>query len=145
MLPSDSDDEAPSGGYYIMESASLPRVFSPISPPTNSMEAGLFPPKPVKRTSQTKQRAPPLVEVMEPSDSDEEAPPGGYEVRSSDPKLRAEYLSRARSKSNAHPPSLSPVLSRNSEGSGLSRRKTLPTKRVGERVPRVKKNVVEAP
>lgn len=79
MLPSDSDDEAPSGGYYIIEGN--PR--SPLPGTTKLPLPNLLPPSPVKKsTAPTESISRQVIrEDMAASDSDEEAPNGGYEVR----------------------------------------------------------------
>ena len=145
MLPSDSDSDAPAGGYYVVESK--PR--KPMSPGTSSksptspsLSQLSLSPRPAMKsfgsavsgpgaTNQTPPRshavsAKPQLEQIEPSDSDDDAPPGGYEVRESDvAKNRQAILDRARTKvkartgSDAQPP---PV------DSGLGRRKTVPAK-----------------
>jgi hypothetical protein len=83
MLPSDSDDEAPSGGYYIIEG----NVRSPVPGNTSLPAANLIPPPPTLPTSPSKGVAktiPAIREEMEASDSDEEVPSGGFEVRVSE-------------------------------------------------------------
>lgn len=135
MLPSDSDDEAPSGGYYIVEGSSRKPTFpkAPLPDPLTSLI-----PK-VKRqankqsvpTISTSNRAP-AVDTMEPSDSDEEAPPGGYEVRVSDPTVaRAAILARNRPRTNgvAEPENHGETPSR---ASGLARRRTVPARLAGQ-------------
>ena len=106
MPPSDSDDEAPAGGYYVVEpvrKAPAPKVDIQAPP----VEPSLIPKPPP---------APVSNDLMDPSDSDEEAPPGGYEVRVSDPaKARAAFLARA---SKARPAS---------PASSIARRRTLPS------------------
>lgn len=75
MVPSDSDDEAPLGGYYVIEG----RIRSPI-PVANTTTS----PSIEKVTSPPPLRPKPTMDTLEPSDSDEDVPPGGYEVRSGD-------------------------------------------------------------
>lgn len=96
MIPSDSDDDVPEGGYYVVPRDPLPRLPPPVSQP---------PPPPERSPAK-------LADIMQPSDSDDDAPPGGYEVRvSAQSQLRAQ---RAAS----------------STGAGVSRRKTMPSRRV---------------
>lgn len=103
MIPSDSDDEAPAGGYFIVEGPRKP----------------LVKPKPKSHRSSSSRK--PLIEdtvvrqQMAVSDSDEEAPPGGYEVR-----VSPEALSREAKK-----------LDNSTNGNDLRRRKTVPSKRTG--------------
>jgi hypothetical protein len=105
MLPSDSDDDAPEGGYYVIESG-RPEMAEP-SPPSPSpesllalpvvapisVEASLLPSKPARIPSK------PVLETMVPSDSDSDAPFGGYEVRVTDPaEARAAILAKSKAK-----------------------------------------------
>ncbi|ORX38458.1 Rho GTPase activation protein [Kockovaella imperatae] len=115
MLPSDSDDEAPAGGYYVVESSGRKPV-SATQPEYSApkIEPSLIPskPAPVAYTSN---------DIMDPSDSDDDAPPGGYEVRIGDPaRARAAFLTRTAvaGKSRAAAPSPTP--------SSIARRRTLP-------------------
>lgn len=108
MLPSDSDDEAPEGGYYVVEAPPRPQKTppAPTSPTSPMIEASLLPTKPI--------RPPPkkIIEDMSASDSDEEAPPGGYEIRQGTfEETRAALLGRAPS-------------------SAMNRRETMPSRKV---------------
>lgn len=136
MLPSDSDDDVPEGGYYVFEGKAMDEPVSPItpvspptsvaSPPMTSLQANLLPKKPVKPPTGWPAQPPPkpVYETMEPSDSDDEAPAGGYEVRASDPKVRVALLARS---------TIRKTESRTTEvGSSVSRRKTVPSRRMGE-------------
>ncbi|RXK41103.1 hypothetical protein M231_01506 [Tremella mesenterica] len=134
MLPSDSDDEAPEGGYYVIEKSqrtTVPKPSSPtISPHLPSMEAMLLPPKPPKVPRPNQSR------LMDLSSSDEEAS-GSYEVRSNDfSKTRTALLSRQDPKPS-YPRNPSPVT--------VSRRRTMPTKRNGTLATRAQRIVKEAP
>lgn len=85
MLPSDSDDEAPSGGYYIVEG----NVRSPQPGSTELPAPNLIPPSPNKSgqrlpPSPAKHSTPVIKEEMAASDSDDDIPTGGYEVRVSE-------------------------------------------------------------
>ncbi|KAK6910723.1 hypothetical protein I203_104755 [Kwoniella mangroviensis CBS 8507] len=131
MLPSESDDEAPAGGYYVIEGPGRPT--SPASPPASTLPnisaANLLPSPPVKPNI-----APP--DLMEMSESDEEAPPGGYEIRTGNPaSLRATLLAKALARGEGATPI----------GTGVARRRTLPSRRPGEFVPRLKRTAKEAP
>ncbi|OWZ61765.1 rho GTPase activator [Cryptococcus neoformans] len=111
MVPSDSDDEAPLGGYYVIEG----RIRSPI-PVANTTTS----PSIEKIASPPPLRPKPTMDALEPSDSDEDVPPGGYEVRSGDfESARATLL--ARSHRN---------VAFRTMGESLARRKTVPA-RVG--------------
>nr|XP_031864086.1 uncharacterized protein CI109_000730 [Kwoniella shandongensis]KAA5531158.1 hypothetical protein CI109_000730 [Kwoniella shandongensis] len=127
MLPSDSDDEAPAGGYYVIERQEP--VSPPTSPPTQSLpslEAKLVPPPPEPV------RPKPTIDFMEPSDSDEDAPPGGYEVRSGDfTGARATMLGKG------HVAPSSQV--------SLTRRRTVPSRPGGGLVTRIRRAAKEAP
>lgn len=78
MLPSDSDDDVPEDGYYIVETA--PRLVPASDPPpvitSPRVEPSLLP---VAKSGRPNHRT--IAEGMELSDSDDDAPPGGYEVR----------------------------------------------------------------
>jgi hypothetical protein len=95
MLPSDSDDEAPSGGYYIIEGN--PR--SPVPGSTDLPPLNLIP-SPVKSTHPKSPRPRPIPairEEMAASDSDDEPPSGGYEVHVSEAaQARARRTSSAK-------------------------------------------------
>jgi hypothetical protein len=128
MVPSDSDDEAPPGGYYVFEGPERPNFLPTSVPP---LPLNLIPPPP-RHPSQNL-----LANVVEPSDSDEDAPPGGYEVRMGDPaKGRAAFLARSKTRSTRSP-------SGTTEAS-LSRRKTAPAGRGGE-PSKPRRGVKEAP
>ena len=142
MLPSESDDEVPAGGYYVFEGAARPELSpkspatSPHSPPTTSLDANLLPKKPIRPSGGFPKSSRPIIETMEPSDSDEEVPPGGYVVQSADPSARAAFLTRA---------SICRIQSRASEvGSSISRRKTVPSKSAGAST-RPRRHAEEAP
>jgi hypothetical protein len=183
MLPSDSDDDAPPGGYYIVERATSPhRATSPFPPspePTGSVTAALqsiLPPRPPRR-SRDKTRTPvvtgregqgiPAVDVLQPSDSDDDAPAGGYVMFENRPgTLRTSAMGRAHSA--AASPTARPATSAETalgrsrtalqpgEGranspqpptqgaTGLLRRRTLPTKRVSDFTARMRRAVREA-
>ncbi|WWC93526.1 hypothetical protein V866_000361 [Kwoniella sp. B9012] len=131
MLPSESDDEAPAGGYYVIEGPGRPT--SPASPPASTLPnisaANLLPSPPVKPNI-----APP--DLMEMSESDEDAPPGGYEIRTGNPaSARATLLAKALARGDGATPI----------GAGVARRRTLPSRRPGEFVPRLKRTAKEAP
>jgi len=144
MLPSDSDDEAPAGGYYVIETTVRPDPVSPASPPTSpastpmtSLEANLLPFKPSRPSTNLPVATRPVVETIEPSDSDEDAPPGGYQVHISDPRARAALLARPTTTRRSE--------SRTSEvASSVSRRKTAPSRRVGTTT-RTRRHAKEAP
>lgn len=147
MLPSDSDDEAPAGGYYIIEGPQ--RAISPpmSPPPLSSINASLWPHKPTrynppigslkaKGPAQNRPRTvhPPVIEHMEASDSDDDAPPGGYEVRTTDPTELQERLARTKIQSP-----------RTASNGSITRRRTLPTKRVEKSEGRRRSGTIEAP
>lgn len=186
MLPSDSDDEAPPGGYYIVERAASPhRATSPLpaSPgptaPANALQSILPSPRPSRRSRERgrislprQNKAVPSVELLQPSDSDDEAPPGGYVVYENHPvgKLRTSVMGRAHSAAAApvSRPTPSPTdasLTRSrtalesgearvnspkaeavpgAGAAGLVRRRTLPTKRVSDFTARMRRAVREA-
>ncbi|CAK9784373.1 unnamed protein product [Cutaneotrichosporon oleaginosum] len=182
MLPSDSDDDAPPGGYYIIERATSPhRATSPFpqSPePTASVGAAsvalqsIIPPRPPRR-SRERTRTPiaatqqgqgvPTVDVMQPSDSDDDAPAGGYVMFENRPgMLRTSVMGRAHSaagSTTARPTTgadRSRTVLQSGEGranspqppaqgaTGLLRRRTLPTKRVSDFTARMRRAVREA-
>ncbi|TXT15604.1 hypothetical protein VHUM_00107 [Vanrija humicola] len=165
MLPSDSDDEPPPGGYVIIESRGSSRRERPVhlKPPT--------------QTSSSK----PSIELLDPSDSDEEAPAGGYVVFENNRggasgKRTPLGLNLARPRTttptsgHAHASTSSPHATGERHGAGLSRsrtalqpadartnspkpeggamgllrRRTLPTKRVSDFTARVRRAVREA-
>lgn len=160
MLPSDSDDEAPRGGYYIVEKPRSPQ------PPTAAPKAlpkasvtDLLPeqPKPRRRgtsrhhtrsadpvsPSPTRRRAG-VATGMYPSDSDDDAPAGGYiiyenqKVSPSTTTLpRRGALWNADGRTNSPKPTTGGA-------TGLLRRKTLPTKRVSDFTNRMRRVVREA-
>ena len=107
MLPSDSDEDAPIGGYYVIDAP--PRIPKAM-------------PKPVTERHVQHVR-PNNNEFMDPSDSDDDILPGGYEIRSSETARARESQSshrRNRSGSDVLPPKLL---------GGISRRKSLPSKK----------------
>ncbi|WWC71509.1 uncharacterized protein I206_105467 [Kwoniella pini CBS 10737] len=152
MLPSDSDDEAPAGGYYVIEGPGRPTSpASPSSQPSSSLpniSANLLPSPPVKSKIVPS-------DLMEMSESDEEAPPGGYEVRTGDPaSARAALLAKAHLLNQAptvqrptsnQAPIRSAALPTVASGSTLARRRTVPSRAPGEAVPRTRRSTKEAP
>lgn len=78
MLPSDSDDEAPAGGYYLVD---VPRRALP-------------PPAPRRHT-----RLKPIQQgvTITASDSDDEAPPGGYLICEGEFRKNHNVVSRHKS------------------------------------------------
>lgn len=171
MLPSDSDDDAPEGGYYVVESS---RPLSPKAPrqPLSPREA----PRTIFGSAATRVRSHSLTgqtagspsqrqteptirerEELQPSESDDEAPPGGYEVHQSDfAKNRAAILERNRNRPRTRSDtrateSLIPAApgasgATDAEASGLSRRKTVPARLLGQKkLPHVRRNSREAP
>ncbi|WRT68464.1 uncharacterized protein IL334_005440 [Kwoniella shivajii] len=127
MLPSDSDDEAPAGGYYVIEGTGRPTsppIASPVQP---NISASLLPAPPVRTKPSPAKPAP--SDLMEMSDSDDEAPPGGYEVRTGNPLTsRAAIIAKAQA-----------------GGSSIARRKTLPTRRPGDSTASLRRTTKEAP
>ncbi|ODN72971.1 hypothetical protein L202_08374 [Cryptococcus amylolentus CBS 6039] len=122
MLPSDSDDEAPSGGYYVVEASvkksplpsPAPRPLPPSLAERINSERVNSPPPAAPRTV-------PLMDLIDPSDSDDDAPPGGYEVRTGNfAATRAALLAKSQQAE------LDKAASKGS--TGLSRRKTVPAK-----------------
>jgi len=87
MLASDSDDEAPSGGYYIVEGKEHPEPTesTPSIPPPQSQAGRSKSPIPVEpsliRPKYTRPPPKKVPEDMALSDSDDEPPPGGYQVK----------------------------------------------------------------
>jgi hypothetical protein len=83
MLPSDSDDEAPSGGYYIVEGKQHPEPtdMPSLPPPQASRSRSPLPVEP--SLIRPKYVRPPkkVPEDMALSESDDEPPPGGYQVK----------------------------------------------------------------
>ncbi|WWC90648.1 uncharacterized protein L201_005584 [Kwoniella dendrophila CBS 6074] len=113
MLPSESDEEAPAGGYYVIEGPGRPTSPASTTSALPNISANLLPAPPVK----TKIATP---DVMEMSESDEEAPPGGYEIRTGNPaSARAALLAKA----------VAAAEGSTSTGSSVTRRKTLPARR----------------
>ncbi|BEJ17278.1 hypothetical protein CspHIS471_0606790 [Cutaneotrichosporon sp. HIS471] len=188
MLPSDSDEEAPPGGYYIVERATSPhRATSPFPPspePTGSVThatvalQSILPPRPPRR-SRDKDKdqvispivpsgpGVPTVDILQPSDSDDDAPAGGYVLFENKPgMLRTSAMGRAHSAAaspTARPstsaetvPARSRTALQSGEGranspqpsaqgaTGLLRRRTLPTKRVTDFTARMRRAVREA-
>ncbi|KAK8854736.1 hypothetical protein IAR55_003475 [Kwoniella newhampshirensis] len=141
MLPSDSDDDVPEGGYYVIEGQGPKRPTSPMSsPPTQSLpslEANLIPPPPNRAARPTQSTARQLTPRqstidMEPSDSDEEAPPGGYEVRTGDfSTTRANMLGKSRTSETSQV--------------SLTRRRTVPSQPGGGVMTRIRRDAKEAP
>ncbi|WVF72865.1 hypothetical protein IAT40_007683 [Kwoniella sp. CBS 6097] len=138
MIPSESDDEVPEGGYYVFEGPVRPtspaQSTSPASPSSQmlpSIDASLLPNPPIKT------RAPP--DLMEMSESDEEAPPGGYEVRTGNP--RAALLARAHARAAQ---AADGSTAGQASGAGLARRKTVPSRKPGEFM-RIRRAAKEAP
>lgn len=153
MLPSDSDDEAPEGGYYVHEREEL--VSRSPSKPLSGIST-VIPSAPPPRPPRAEPD--PDADLMQPSDSDEDAPPGGYTIRSGDPDSgRQKFLSRSKTTAarpsglSPHPtegsdPSTRPSLNTSAQGSAgsgasVSRRRTAPTRRAkeGESVRRARK------
>ena len=135
MLPSDSDDETPEGGYYVVEGS----LRKPLSSPGRGLDStGLTSTSQPSNRSSEPRDAPRAsrsatiateTEAMEPSDSDEEVPVGGYEVRTSDPaRARVVILSRNRNRmnSNAQQSDSAP-----GNKGGLTRRRTVPARLAG--------------
>lgn len=131
MVPSESDDEAPAGGYYVIEG----RIRSPV-PAANRTKSPFV----EKVASPASPRPKPKMDTLEPSDSDEDAPPGGYEVRSGDfEATRAALLARSKSHRNRASRTVS---------ESLARRKTVPARMsVGpsSRIGKSAKVIKEAP
>ncbi|KAK1927239.1 Rho GTPase activator [Papiliotrema laurentii] len=131
MIPSESDSDAPPGGYYVIESGPRPTTSRKIARRVLSPRSD----------SQGPPRSPqPASAVMDPSDSDEDVPPGGYHVREGDPaKTRAALLSRNRtaSKKRTEDPAIT--------ASGLSRRQTVPARLFGQRGLGMRPRTREAP
>ena len=137
MLPSDSDDDVPEGGYYVVEAPPRPQVAAP-APKAPEAESSLSRTAsnlgPATSRSRTNVPLHPIVtEQMEASDSDDEAPAGGYQVRTGDPaKARAAYLARAPKQSANGGPRESVIPadrhSSKTTGATLGRRKTVPAR-----------------
>ncbi|WVR00063.1 hypothetical protein IAU59_007205 [Kwoniella sp. CBS 9459] len=141
MVPSESDDEVPEGGYYVFEGpvrpTSPPQPTSPASPSSQvlpSIDASLLPNPPVRTT-----KAPP--DLMEMSESDEEAPPGGWEIRTGNP--RAALLARAHARAAQSAEGSAAQTAAGASGS-LARRKTVPSRKPGEFM-RIRRVTKEAP
>jgi hypothetical protein len=85
FLPSDSDDEAPSGGYYIVEGKEHPEPTEStpsIPPPQASRSKSPIPVEPsLIRPKYVRPPPKKVPEDMALSDSDDEPPPGGYQVK----------------------------------------------------------------
>ena len=178
MLPSDSDDDAPEGGYYVVESSGPQRPLSPKAPqvplsprqtPQTSFGTAATRVRSHSLTGQTGASASQIQtqptirerEELQPSDSDDEAPPGGYEVHQSDfAKNRAAILERNRNRPRtnsdvkatqsvipAAPGAAGGTGPSSAGASGLSRRKTVPARLLGggKRAPNVRRNSREAP
>ncbi|WVR07539.1 hypothetical protein IAU60_004581 [Kwoniella sp. DSM 27419] len=137
MLPSDSDDDVPEGGYYVIETNRRPISPAAVSPQSASLtlpsiDASLLPAPPMRT------RVHP--DLMEMSESDDEAPPGGYEIRDNP---RAAMLIRARDQAAGigSPTGLatSPE-SKKTIGSSVTRRRTMPTKRLGSSTAKPRRN-----
>jgi hypothetical protein len=129
ILPSDSDDEAPSGGYYIVEGKQY----------AEPSETTLPPPQLSKSTSRSKSPIPvepslirpkytrPIKNVPEDmalSDSDDEPPPGGYQVKEgtwASTHTRDTLLGKSPGQQAGGV---------NGVGTGVSRRNSMPTKKV---------------
>lgn len=176
MLPSDSDDDAPEGGYYVVESSGPQRPLSPKAPtqPLSPRQT----PQTSFGTAATRVRSHSLTgttggsasqihtqptirerEELQPSDSDDEAPPGGYEVHQSDfAKNRAAILERNRNRPRTNSdtkatqsvipaaPGASGAGTSGTGASGLNRRKTVPARLLGgKKLPNVRRNSREAP
>lgn len=150
ILPSDSDDDVPEGGYYIVESTGFPKASGSRPPPPASLTvptvktSGVIPQPPQR----VKARIPPqssakspqpqpikssiqphtLREEMEPSDSDEEGPSGGYEVHTVDPSEKQRAL-LTRTKSTSSKPNATSRPFTTEQGSSIVRRRTLPAGR----------------
>lgn len=124
MLASDSDDDAPDGGYYIVEGNSRPEPteMPTLPPPQPSrsrspipVEPSLLPKKPIKPAPKK------IIEDMEPSDSDDEPPPGGYQIRDAQwQSNRDRLLGRSAGQQGGAV-----------TGAGVSRRNSMPSKKTG--------------
>lgn len=185
MAPSDSDDDAPPGGYYIVERAASPhRATSPSVPSpepagsvalaTIALQSIIPPPRPPRRSREKDNAISPIVpsgpgvptvDIVQPSDSDDDPPPGGYVMFQNKPgMLRPSTMGRTQSAVAAaivRPSTSAETRSRTAlqpgEGransprpsaaqgaTGLLRRRTLPTKRVSDFTARVRRAVREA-
>ena len=128
LVPSDSDDEAPDGGYFIVEGPGLRR---PMSPPLALQTKPLGLPTGTVMPIQSTPSRP--TELMAPSDSDDDAPPGGFELRTSDfARNRAALLARSKSSRQSDHRSLETP-------SSIMRRRTLPSNRVGNSAARIRR------
>ncbi|WVQ82115.1 hypothetical protein IAT38_004243 [Cryptococcus sp. DSM 104549] len=182
MLPSDSDDEAPEGGYYVVEGKKTKQtspMVSPVSTPTalqlteskaSTSTTKAAEPKsapsatasgskatsraPQRRTTRSPDptRPQPELEYMEPSDSDDDAPPGGYEVRNGEfPRIRSavpKATQAAESKWGATESTSKWGSGGNKwggAGGALARRKTVPARIGGGASSRTRRSAKEAP
>lgn len=183
MLPSDSDEEAPQGGYYIVERVQTPksptstsRAMSPSSgghEPSAALQSLLPQPRQARARASRRPRhsephpgqGVPAIGIMDPSDSDDDMPAGGYVVYENPGIGKLRHTSLVRTTSAAERPSsksphLGASLSRSRTATLqpgearatspqpptglLSRRRTLPTKRVGDFTARMRRAVREA-
>lgn len=179
MVPSDSDDDAPAGGYYIVEKSDQPmspRTSALTPSKTATMETAdasffvpalLAPPRPPRSAKRGRpslpnlpsQGAVPVIDVMDPSDSDEDAPSGGYVAYENKRPASARPASASpsplptpnngRGGLNRSRTVLQPADARTNSpkpppATGLLRRRTLPTKRVSDFTARVRRAVREA-
>lgn len=159
MLPSDSDDEAPKGGYYIVEKPRSPQP--PSVPPKTLPKASvtdLLPeqPKPKRRGNSRQQTrsADPVspspsrrgvaATGIYPSDSDDDAPAGGYIIYENKKVSPSTTTLPRRALWNADGRTNSPNPKPTGGATGLLRRKTLPTKRVSDFTNRMRRVVREA-
>jgi hypothetical protein len=147
MLPSDSDDDMPEGGYFVIESNRQVAFQSPS--PANGSQAIVSrppsiklkvapalpsrPPKPAPAPAPKVSRPPRILEHIMASDSDEEAPPGGYEVRVSEAAERRGMVAQ------------SGVNVSNDRAGSITRRRTVPSRRLGDIRARVRRLAKEAP
>nr|ODN91863.1 hypothetical protein L203_01117 [Cryptococcus depauperatus CBS 7841] len=136
MPPSDSDDDMPAEGYYVFESSfgqtSQTRRKEPTSLNVHlGKTSAPAPQSPVIRNPVKPQQ-----KMLEPSDSDEDAPSGGYEIRTCDFEgTRSKLLTNNDRRGGE-------------KGTGLARRKTLPARAgagLGLRIPRIGRVSREAP
>jgi hypothetical protein len=171
LVPSDSDEEAPPGGYYIVESTARtasPRLaaMTPTSGHTTNFSVQELisparPPRSIKRGRPSLPNLPwqgdavPAIDIMDASDSDDDAPPGGYVVyenkrpsptRPSPTRSEGANLSRSQTARNALQSAEARTNSPKPSGgaTGLLRRRTLPTKRVSDFTARMRRAVLDA-
>jgi hypothetical protein len=149
--PSDSDDEPPAGGYYVVDKrpATAPPQTSTPQPTVEEFTVqDLIAPAPARPPRSSKHGRASLppgatpVDLIAPSDSDDDAPSGGYVVYENkrpasnpnrgSPDLLARALQAAEGRTNS-PKSLD-----------LNRRRTLPTKRVSDFTARMRRAVLDA-